>query len=204
MKRVEGQRVIRFKREFAKGEGKLEAILTTFGVRDSYNDIIMPGALDDFMKESEDAPMLWSHNRGEIIGQWSNFRVEGDDFLADGQLIENIQRAEEALVLLEQGAIKGVSIGFDATEYTWREGKVDGKWDFGIDFKKINIVEASLVLWPAMPTAAVTDVKSGEEAAMRRLKSLGLGPDEIRELTGARPPPAVTLEQLADKWEASL
>ena len=183
MKNIERQKAFEIAGE--KYEGELEADLFTFDTRDLDNDEIKSGALDDWMKSNDTAPMLWSHKRDEVIGEWSKFRIVEKTLKATGTLYEGIQRASEAIVLLKNKAVKGVSIGFDSTDYEYRYARVDGKFDFGIDFQKIQLREASLVLNPAYVTAQVTDLKNAPvEAVKAYLDKQGLTEAEILKIVG--------------------
>ncbi|MBO0237292.1 HK97 family phage prohead protease, partial [Vibrio parahaemolyticus] len=68
-------------------------------------------------------------------------------------LIDKVSRAAEVFALLKEGAIKGVSIGFNPIKYTSRAGG-------GRAYSLIDLLECSVVAVPCHPGAAITSVKS--------------------------------------------
>ena len=147
-----------------KGEGEIEAILSTVGDLDKDCDKMMKGCFDDFLDKTDTIPMLWVHNSADIIGIWKDIKLEGDQLIATGKLFEPIQRAREASHLLAEKLLKGVSIGFTAQEYdfVYREDE-DGTYiGCGFNFMKVNLLEASLVLWPANTSAEVESIKNSD------------------------------------------
>ena len=62
----------------------IKATLTTFGNPDKVGDIIEAGALDKFIREVDDFPIMFQHSLSDVIGKWKNLRVEGNKFKADG------------------------------------------------------------------------------------------------------------------------
>ena len=152
-------------------DNELRATLTTFGNKDSYGDIIDPGALDTWMKDNagKDLPMLFGHDTKEIIGKWNGLEKMVRKFKAKGSLYKDfIARAGEVYGLLKASAIKGVSIGFKPLDYEfWEE-----KDDFGILWKEIELLEASIVLFPANNRAQVDQIKARhrQEMQVKRLE----------------------------------
>ena len=146
------------------GDKFINGILTTFENADSYGDIIAEGALDDWMRENESIPMLTGHDTKELIGQWNNFEVDGLEFKSEGTIYyEETQRSKETYHLIKRNALDGVSIGFKSSEWAWMEN--DDGWITGIKFHKIELVEASIVLFPANTNARV--VKQRQENYQR-------------------------------------
>ena len=95
-----------------------------------------------------DAPALWMHDhRTPAIGRWINMttdpNLEGDlQFAQPG--IHPL--ADMLWDLSTAGVVKTVSVGFIALEWVWTEG--DDR-PYGIDFKRQELIEASLVNVPA-------------------------------------------------------
>lgn len=146
--------------EYKKGE--IDAVLTSYNNVDTWGDVILPGALDKFMKETTQIPMLWSHSSADPIGTWANFREDGDLFRAKGRLLDGIQRADEAKILFEKEIVDGVSIGFDTYDEASYKIVFDKDLPFGMgyEFFEIKLKEASLVLWGANANAEITGLKT--------------------------------------------
>ena len=138
---------------------KIVAILSEVGKLDADYDIILPGAFDDAIKSKMLPPILYMHRRGEIIGQWSNLRMDGKLLKADGVLYtdaDGFDLARRAQKLVKTKQLKGVSIGFRPTEWKSVSNK---ERPYGWDIEKLDLKEASLVDVPANSSAKVTEVK---------------------------------------------
>jgi HK97 family phage prohead protease len=90
---------------------------------------------------------LFNHNYDLIIGKWNNIRVEGNNLIGDLELAEagTSELVDTVRSLVEQRILSAVSVGFAATEYEYGET--------GMDFKKQELMECSLVSVPANPQA---------------------------------------------------
>ena len=138
---------------------KIVAILSEVGKLDADYDIILPGAFDDAINSKMLPPILYMHRRGEIIGQWSNLRMDGKLLKADGVLYtdaDGFDLARRAQKLVKTKQLKGVSIGFRPTEWKSVSNK---ERPYGWDIEKLDLKEASLVDVPANSSAKVTEVK---------------------------------------------
>jgi len=140
-------------------KGVIKGSITSFENVDSYGDVMESTVLDQWMKENDSVVGLWSHNRAEIIGRWQKFYKRDGKVHAELHLQEGIQRAEEAITLVKNNLLEGISIGFVPLEWSY-EKREDGF--VGINFKKIELREISLVLEPANPMAEITDLKNSD------------------------------------------
>ena len=165
-------------------KGEIDAVLMEFDARDLDNDEIKSGALDDWLKENDELPMLWSHMRAEVIGKWTDMKVEGKLLKAKGQL-SDVMRARDAIVLFQDELVTGVSIGFNSTEYSYRFNRDMPGGDFGVDFTKIQLREASLVLYPAAPRAEISALKEASAQEVKQyLVEKGMSDAEATRITG--------------------
>lgn len=159
-----------FKVKAAGDGGAVEGYASVYGVRDSYNEAVMPGAFADSLakhaREGTYPLMLWQHNPDEPIGVWHELNDDGKGLWAKGQLLQGVRRADEALIMLKAGAIQGMSIGY-------REVDVEPS-DAGGPRKlvKLDLLEASIVSFPANRRARVESVKGESMMAdfARRLR----------------------------------
>lgn len=151
------RRTIKFTGENVSEEGVVSGVLTSFENEDAYQDIIKTGALDNWLKSNDTLTGLWAHQMSEIIGRWKDIEIEKDLVKAELHLQRGIRRAEEAITLIKNDHINGISIGFSANEYSWAKRK-NGWW--GLNFYDIELHEASLVLYPANDKAAITGLRS--------------------------------------------
>ncbi|MBN8972928.1 MAG: HK97 family phage prohead protease [Rhizobiales bacterium] len=147
-----------FKVKAAEDSGEIEGYVSVFGVRDSYNEAVMPGAFSDSLakhkREGTYPLMLWQHNPDEPIGVWHEMSDDGKGLHAKGQLLKGVRRADEALIMLKAGAIQGMSIGYREVDVEPSDGANPRK------LVKLNLLEASIVSFPANIRARVDAVKA--------------------------------------------
>lgn len=163
-------------------DGTFEGYASVAGNEDSYGDIVKPGAfaksLAKHRREGTKPLLLWQHNPDEPIGVWDEMSEDGTGLYGKGRLLKGVRRAEEAHILLKNGAFRGISIGY-------REVKADpnGK---GKDLHEVDLLEASLVSFPANRRARVVSVKSERFEALRMKLVAGERPTEREFEKGMR------------------
>lgn len=142
------------------GKGTIEGYLSVFGVRDSYGEVVMPGAfagsLAKHRREGTRPLMLWQHDPWEPIGVWNDLAEDGKGLYAKGQLIVDagVPVADKAHALLKAEALWGQSIGY-------REIKTEPPKDGGPrELHELDLMEGSIVSFPANRRAGVEAVKS--------------------------------------------
>jgi len=118
---------------------------------DRMNDIILSTGwqLDNFKKN----PIaLYNHNSGLPIGTWSDIQIKDGKLRGKLNLLPEgkSQRIDEIRALIDHDVIKAVSVGFHALE---AEPLVKGDPFAGNRFKRMELVECSLVTVPANPNA---------------------------------------------------
>ncbi len=134
--------------------GLFEGYASLFGVRDLGGDIVAPGAFRETLdrRGAVGVKMLWQHESAEPIGTWLSIVEDGRGLRVRGQLNLVVARAREALALLRDGVVDGLSIGFRAERSTKQSGG-------GRLLQKIDLWEISLVTFPMLPQARVGSVK---------------------------------------------
>lgn len=133
-------------------DGLFSGYGSVFGVKDSYSEIVAPGAFSESI-DTRMPSLLWQHRTGEPIGVYTSVKEDGVGLYVEGQLALKTVRGAEAYELLKMGAISGLSIGFNTREDSY--DKVSGIRTL----KKVELWEVSLVTFPANDAARVTDVK---------------------------------------------
>jgi HK97 family phage prohead protease len=149
--------------------GEFKGYLAVFNNVDLQGDVIEPGAFAKTVAENGQAgwPMLWSHDPYEPLGMMFADGGEDDHGLpVKGQFNMDVQSAREKHSLMVQGAIKGLSIGYQTIQYAY--GKIGDQTVRQL--KELALREGSPCVFPANPLATVTGVKS--QAIMRRLQEL--------------------------------
>lgn len=156
-------KTIQFKSEAVRDDGFFAGYASVFGNRDSYGDIVQKGAfvesLNDWQAKGKMPPVLWQHDRGEVIGVWTKLYEDDHGLYGEAELfINDIAKAKEAHALLKRGAIDGLSIGYSVTK-----GQPDETGEnyhlLGIDLKEISIVTM-----PANEQSRIDQIKSTLDA----------------------------------------
>lgn len=146
-----------FKVKAAGEDGIIEGYASVFGVRDSHNEVVLPGAFADSLaahkRQGTKPLMLWQHNPDEPIGVWSEISDDGKGLWVKGQLLKGVRRADEALIMLKASAIQGLSIGYREVDVTPAD-KGDPR-----KLIKLDLFETSIVSFPANRQSRVETVK---------------------------------------------
>lgn len=139
-------------------DGTFEGYGSVFGVIDSYQEIVAPGAFAESLTElaakNRTVPVLWQHRSDAPIGVYDTITEDETGLHVKGRLLTaDVAQAKEAHALLKAGAVTGLSIG-----YWVRESSVDEKTGIRT-LLKLDLVEVSLVTFPACDDARVEAVK---------------------------------------------
>lgn len=149
-----------FELKSLKDDGTFEGYGSVFGVKDSYDEIVAPGAFAETLATQKTAgtmpALLWQHRSGEPIGVYTSMEEDSIGLKVSGQLALKTARGAEAYELLKMKAISGLSIGFVTREDAY--DRVTGIRTL----KKVDLWEVSLVTFPANDAARVQGVKSIE------------------------------------------
>lgn len=138
---------------------------------DRDGDMIQKGAFDSWLSKGVSRiPMLWQHDKKMPMGYFENSKVEGNLLTADGVLLKKTTVGRDADILLQNEAIKGVSIGYISKRWGLRRNKDMEDYDaihtpaYGRDLKEIELFEASIVTVPSNDQAMVLKSLSDTEA----------------------------------------
>jgi HK97 family phage prohead protease len=148
--------------------GTIEGYVSAYGVRDSMNEVVMPGAFADSLarqkREGSYPLMLWQHDTYEPIGVWDDLADDGKGLWGKGRLLinANVPTADKVYSLAKNDAVRGMSIGY-------REIDVEpGANGDPTKLIKLDLLEASIVSFPANRRAMIEAVKSeAEEGAIK-------------------------------------
>lgn len=145
--------------KFVAETGVFEGYASVFGITDSVNDKIAPGAfaasLEEYKRRGSLPPLLWQHDARQPIGIWREMHEDGHGLFVRGELFVNdISQAHEAGKLLREKAVTGLSIG-----YRVRESRRDEKTGVRV-LTDIELIEISIVTFPANDRARITAVKT--------------------------------------------
>lgn len=151
----------------SEGEMTFSGYGAVFGNVDSYGDVIAKGAFAETLRKnvaSDTWPAMLSQHGGMFgddstpIGVWTEMREDDVGLWVEGKFAPT-ERGKEAYELLKmkpRPAYSGLSIGFRAKE--WARGTQPDEPRRTL--KAVDLVEVSLVTFPANTRARVTAVKS--------------------------------------------
>lgn len=141
-------------------EGRtIEGYAAMFGNIDLGGDVIHPGAFRKTLAErGNKVRLLWQHDRGEPLGKPLEIR-EDERGLFIKAVISDTQRGRDALALLRDGAIEGLSIGYDAIPGGTDISKDAATGQTVRNLRELRLYEFSLVTFPMNEAAAVTALK---------------------------------------------
>ncbi len=140
-----------------------------FGNIDSYGDVIAPGAFGETLHKSQTSgiwPAMLSQHGGmgltaedmTPVGVWAELAEDGNGLISKGVLAPTV-RGHELHTLMKmkpRPAIDGLSIGYIAKKWTPRSKPDEPRRVL----HEVDLMEISLVTFPANGKARITGVKS--------------------------------------------
>lgn len=140
-------------------DGRFSGYASVFGVLDSYREIVKEGAFKKSLKRikatGRPLPALWQHSSSAPIGGYDVLAEDDRGLAVEGFLLkDDVQQAREAFALMKRKVVSGLSIGF----YTLDDSYNDKERVRTL--KELDLVEVSIVTFPANDAARVDAVKS--------------------------------------------
>jgi len=150
-----------FELKSVKSDGSFTGYASVYGEIDSYRDVVVAGAFNKsldrrYRAKGRAIPMLWQHNTTTPIGIYPIDDIKEDDvgFFVKGECNMDVQQGKECHALMKQGALSGLSIGYNTELDEWDDA---GKTRI---LKEVDLWEISPVTFPAGDSARVVSVKS--------------------------------------------
>ncbi|TNM65646.1 HK97 family phage prohead protease [Aliirhizobium smilacinae] len=137
------------------GDGTFAGYASVFGEVDLGKDRIERGAFMNSLvaRGAPGVRMLYQHDPNEPIGAWKTIREDARGLYVEGVLSPGVGRSHEVFSLMKSGALDGLSIGFRT---------VKARTDAKTGVRRIleaDLWEISVVTFPMLPSARVSDVK---------------------------------------------
>ena len=172
--------------KFAADEGAQAMRFTgygaVFGNVDSYGDVIEAGAFSKFLADVKSGNQPWpamlsQHGGWQMsaedmtpIGVWTDFAEDGHGLKVTGQLADTPRGLEmyKLMKMQPRPAINGLSIGYIAKEWAQRSKPEEPRRTL----KKVDLMEVSLVTFPANGKARIASVKSALDYDEREFEQL--------------------------------
>jgi len=139
---------------------EISGYASLFNAEDKGGDVVQKGAytasLARLSKAGGKVKMLWQHDPMQPIGVWDEIYEDDKGLFVKGRLLTEVQVGREAMILLQAGAIDGLSIGYRTVR---AEKSAKGRL-----LHEIDLWEVSMVTFPMLPEARVAS--SDDEAAL--------------------------------------
>ena len=136
-------------------KGSFKGYASIWGIVDSYGDVVVKGAFKRTLKDNKQFPLLWSHALMEPMGI-IEAKEDSIGLAVKGQINVDVQRGREIRSLMRQGAVPGLSIGFQ----TVRE-EYDRTTDPATrQLLEVKLWEISPCVFQACPGALADEVKT--------------------------------------------
>ena len=139
----------------------IRAYALAFNNVDSYGDVILPTALDNFFKSENFNRMhlCYQHNRDIVIGVIKDAGIDEKGMWIEADILPTTD-GKDVQMLIKAGAVREFSIGYwvNKCRYERREG-----YNYEIRvLEDIGIIEVSPVTFAANPEAVLIDAKNDE------------------------------------------
>ena len=139
--------------------GYIEGLAAGYGNVDFGGDKILPGAFSKSIQGRNGVPMLLFHDMNRPVGRWKEFAETEEGLVAKGKITTKTKDGGEAYELVKDGALAGLSIGYDAIKKRM-VGKVR-------ELSELFLHEVSLVSIGMNPKALVSGFKELEDSRNR-------------------------------------
>lgn len=138
-------------------KGLIEGYASFFDVVDQQRDRMMKGAFTKTLRAwqllGKMPKMLWQHDSKQPIGVWTRLSEDERGLYVEGRLTLGVSKADEAYLLMKEGALDSLSIGFRTIEAMQdKEHKIRLLLD-------VDLIEISLVTFGANRKATIQHVK---------------------------------------------
>jgi HK97 family phage prohead protease len=166
--------------------GVFEGYGAVFGNIDAYGDVIQKGAfketLRDWNKSKKLPPMLVQHGGWMMtdmdalpIGKWEEMSEDDTGLHVKGRLINlDTERGKTIYGGMKEGTLDGMSIGYRAKEFSLGTKPDEPRRTL----KKIDLMEISVVTFPANGKARVSQIKGAGIRTIREFE------DFLRDVGG--------------------
>ncbi|ELR66056.1 hypothetical protein C942_00498 [Photobacterium marinum] len=139
-------------------EGRFSGYANVADYKDHAGDVTRKGAFLNSIKAITESgrkiPMLWQHQRDQVIGVYDVLKEDEHGLYVEGQLVLEVQKACEAHALMKAGAISGLSIGYVVKKETY-DSSTNTNY-----LEEVELKEISVVTFPCNELSRVETVKS--------------------------------------------
>lgn len=150
-------------------EGEFIAYASVFGNKDSYGDVVQPGAFADTLAtwsaKAIPIPLLWGHNTADPdfnLGHIVEASEDDHGLKVHGQLDMQSPKSAQVYRLLKSGRVSQMSFAYSIVDGEWVEPVGEGKTyrDAYYSLKALDLFEVSIVPIGANQETEILAVKS--------------------------------------------
>lgn len=134
--------------------GIFSGYASVFAINDKHNDVLLPGAFADF--DLNKVKVLWQHENAHPIGKIISIQDDSYGLWFEIKLMLDITKAKDVYAMLKEDIIQHMSIGYIPVKY-----KNNAKKQRILE--KVELLEISLVTFPANEMASVVAVKNTDQ-----------------------------------------
>lgn len=157
-------------------EGQFEAYASVFGNKDSYGDVVIPGAFAESLKNWDDSgakiPLLFGHNMSDPdfnLGHVEDAKEDDHGLLTLNQLDLENPKSQQTYRLIKGRRINQMSFAYDVLEGGWAERQKAGSTsdtdtEEYFELRKLKLYEVSVVPIGANQETEITAFKAAELA----------------------------------------
>ncbi|MDR0580728.1 MAG: HK97 family phage prohead protease [Holosporaceae bacterium] len=142
--------------------GEISGYASVFNSLDGYGDVVVSGAFKNAVADfilGKKPKLLWQHDINAPIGVLEEICEDDYGLFVKGRLLLEIPKAKEVYFLLKSRAIDGFSIGYKIKNNHFKNNK-----QYLTD---IDLLEVSVVTFPACEKAIVGEIKSDDGASQK-------------------------------------
>lgn len=147
--------------------GHFAGYASVFNGDDSYGDTILPGAFKQSLDSGRDIKMFFNHDSHDVPP--ADILVAKEDTTGlwiEGAMDFNHHLGESIYSAMARKAVDGFSIGFKMTKNDWEPKDPDDDqgstyWAGNRNIHNVELMEVSIVTWPADDSARISELKSG-------------------------------------------
>lgn len=152
--------------------GVFSGYASVFAINDKHNDIVLPGAFAD--TDLTKVKILWQHEHQHPIGKILAIQEDSYGLWVEIKLLLDITKAKDVYAMLKENIIQHMSIGYIPIKY-----KTNAKKQRILE--KVELLEISLVTFPANEMASVVAVKNNMPNSENLLNMLNKSINILRE-----------------------
>ena len=134
---------------------KIYGYASAFNLEDNYGDIIKKGAFTASISEPSQIKLLWQHDSKFPIGKIDRLYEDEKGLVLEASINCELNKGREASLLVKDGVIDGLSIGF-----TIGKSHLSDKGNRIIT--DLKLWEVSIVTFPANNMAKIAHINKGD------------------------------------------